>query len=389
MPMAELIRLAASNDGEEQRLPRNVEAEAAFLGALMIDNRIIEDVSIKLRPEHFFEPLHGRIFEQILRLIDRNMLVTPVTLKPLFENDETMKELGGPGYLVKLTADGAGLIGARDFAQQIYDLALLRELVSVGRGLVEGALDTSDAVDPKAQIEQAEAQLYKVAEGEGETGSMKSFLAASTEAIKNVEKALNSGGHLSGVTTGLDSINAKCGGLHNSDLIILAGRPGMGKTSLATNIAFNAAQRWLRDEEDGIPPEKASVPRPPFSASKCRPTSLQRVSLPNSRGSVPKHCAWARSAAKISANCHAQAATCNRCRSISMTPRRSPSPACAPARAPAAQAWHRPDRHRLSAATAGLLAQQRQPRQRNLRNFARPENAGKGIAGTGDRAFAA
>ncbi len=175
-----------------------------------------------------------------------------------------MKELGGPGYLVKLTADGAGLIGARDFAQQIYDLALLRELVSVGRGLVEGALDTSDAVDPKAQIEQAEAQLYKVAEGEGETGSMKSFLAASTEAIKNVEKALNSGGHLSGVTTGLDSINAKCGGLHNSDLIILAGRPGMGKTSLATNIAFNAAQRWLRDEEDGIPPEKASVPRPPF-----------------------------------------------------------------------------------------------------------------------------
>ncbi|MEN9393245.1 MAG: hypothetical protein RLZZ104_1588, partial [Pseudomonadota bacterium] len=234
--MAEPIRLAASNDGEEQRLPRNVEAEAAFLGALMIDNRILEDVSIKLRPEHFFEPLHGRIYDQILRLIDRNMLVTPVTLKPLFESDETMRELGGPGYLVRLTADGSGLIGARDFAQQIYDLALLRELVSVGRGLVAGALDTSDVVDPKAQIEQAEAQLYKVAEGEGETGSMKSFLAASTEAIKNVEKALNSGGHLSGVTTGLDSINAKCGGLHNSDLIILAGRPGMGKTSLATNI---------------------------------------------------------------------------------------------------------------------------------------------------------
>lgn len=254
--MAEPIRLAASNDGEEQRLPRNVEAEAAFLGALMIDNRILEDVSIKLRPEHFFEPLHGRIYDQILRLIDRNMLVTPVTLKPLFESDETMKELGGPGYLVRLTADGSGLIGARDFAQQIYDLALLRELVSVGRGLVAGALDTSDVVDPKAQIEQAEAQLYKVAEGEGETGSMKSFLAASTEAIKNVEKALNSGGHLSGVTTGLDSINAKCGGLHNSDLIILAGRPGMGKTSLATNIAFNAAQRWLRDREDGIPEEK-------------------------------------------------------------------------------------------------------------------------------------
>ncbi len=254
--MAEPIRLAASNDGEPQKLPRNVEAEAAFLGAILIDNRIIEDVSIKLQPAHFFEPLHGRIFEQILRLIDRNMLVTPVTLKPFFEADESIKELGGPSYLVRLTADGAGLLGARDFAQQIYDLALLRELVSVGRTLVENALDTSEDVDPKGQIELAESALYKVAEGEGETGSTKSFLTASTEAIRNVEKALQSGGHLSGVTTGLTSVNSKVGGLHNSDLVILAGRPGMGKTSLVTNIAFNAAQRWVREQEDGIPPEK-------------------------------------------------------------------------------------------------------------------------------------
>jgi replicative DNA helicase len=262
--LAEPIRLAAANEAEPQRLPRNVEAEAAFLGALLIDNRIIEDVSLKLHPDHFFEPLHGKIYEQIRKLIDRNMLVTPVTLKPLFESDEAMKELGGPGYLVKLTADGSGLIGARDFAQQIYDLALLRELVTVGRTLVENALDTSEAVDPKAQIEQAEGALYKVAEGEGETGSMKSFLMASTEAIKNVEKALNSGGHLSGVTTGLDGINSKCGGLHNSDLIILAGRPGMGKTSLATNIAFNAAQRWMRDREDGIEESKGAGAKTAF-----------------------------------------------------------------------------------------------------------------------------
>jgi replicative DNA helicase len=254
--MAEPIRLAAVNEIEPQRLPRNIEAEAAFLGAILIDNRIIEDVSIKLQPGHFFEPLHGRIFDQVLRLIDRNMLVTPVTLKPFFDADEAMQELGGPGYLVRLTADGAGLIGARDFAQQIYDLALLRELVSVGRTLVDNALDTSDTVDPKGQIEAAESALYKVSEGEGETGSMKSFLMASTDAIRNVEKALQSGGSLSGVTTGLNSINSKCGGLHNSDLVILAGRPGMGKTALATNIAFNAAQRWLREREDGIEESK-------------------------------------------------------------------------------------------------------------------------------------
>jgi replicative DNA helicase len=262
--MAEPIRLAAVNEGEPQKLPRNVEAEAAFLGAIMIDNRIIEDISIKLQPDHFFEPLHGRIYDQILRLIDRNMLVTPVTLKPFFEADPSIVELGGPSYLVKLTADGAGLLGARDFAQQIYDLALLRELVSVGRNLVDNALDTSVDVDPKGQIEAAESALYKVAEGEGETGSMHSFLSASTAAIKNVEKALQSGGHLSGVTTGLTSVNTKVGGLHNSDLIILAGRPGMGKTSLVTNIAFNAAQRWLREQEDGIPPEKGVGARVAF-----------------------------------------------------------------------------------------------------------------------------
>jgi len=255
--MAEPLRMMpAAQTAEIPALPQNIEAEAALLGAMMIDNRLCEDVQIKLRPEHFFEPLHGRIYEQILRLVDRNMIANPVTLRPLFEGDEAMKELGGPAYLAQLTGSGAALIGARDFATQIYDLALLRALVGVGRGMVESAMDTSDEVDPKTQIEQAEVALYKVAEEGGEQGSTKSFLQAATEAVKNAERALNSGGHVSGITTGLDSLNAKMGGLHRSDLIILAGRPGMGKTSLATNIAFNAAQRMMREKEDGIPENK-------------------------------------------------------------------------------------------------------------------------------------
>src|SRR3546814_9536309 len=139
---------------------------------------------------------------------------------------------------------------------QIYDLARLRELVDVGRTMVEGALDTSESVDPQAQIEEAETALYRVAGGEAEMGSVKSFSAASLTALQAAERALNSGGHLSGITTGIASINAKIGGMHNSDLMILAGRPGMGKTSLATNIAYNAAERFRRDEDDGIPPEK-------------------------------------------------------------------------------------------------------------------------------------
>lgn len=238
-------------------LPQNIEAEAALLGALMIDNRIAEDIQLKLSPAHFHEPVHGRIYEAILKLLDKNMVANPVTLRPLFESDEAMRILGGPAYLAQLTGNGAALIGARDFAAQIYDLALLRELVSVGRNMAERAFDTSEAVDPKSQIEEAEVALYKVSEGGGDSGSVVTFAQATKAAVMMAEKALNAGGGLSGVTTGLDSVNAKMGGLHHSDLLILAGRPGMGKTALATNIAYNAAARWMRDAQDGIDPAKS------------------------------------------------------------------------------------------------------------------------------------
>jgi replicative DNA helicase len=255
--MADPIRLIPVDNVSTPELPHNVEAEAALLGALMIDNRIAEDVQIRLRSEHFYEPVHGRLYDAILKLIDRNMVANPVTLKPMFEADEAIKVLGGPGYLAQLTGSGAALIGARDFATQIYDLALLRELVSVGRDMATRALDTSEAITPKEQIEEAEVALYRVAEQGGESGSVKTFGQATRMAVELAEKALNAGGGLSGVTTGLDTVNAKTGGLHHSDLVILAGRPGMGKTALATNFAFNAARRWVRDEEDGIEPAKS------------------------------------------------------------------------------------------------------------------------------------
>ena len=240
---------------EPQQLPRNVEAEAAMLGAMMIDNRLADDLLDRLEPAHFYEPLHGRVFAAIRTLRSNDMLATPVTLRPMFEADEAMKELGGPAYLAGLTGSGAGLIGARQFATQIYDLAMLRALVTVGRTLVDRAMDTSEEVNPRAQIEAAEEELFKVAADGGAESSVKSFAQATTLAVKMAERALNSGGNLSGVTTGIDAINAKIGGMHHSDLMILAGRPGMGKTSLATNIAFNAAQRWMRDQADGIAPK--------------------------------------------------------------------------------------------------------------------------------------
>jgi replicative DNA helicase len=232
-------------------LPSNIEAEAAFLGAALIDNRVLEELRTPIRPEHFFEPLHQRIFDRILKLVDRNATASPVTLKPYFESDEALGALGGTTYLAQLTADGQGLLAPGELAEQIYDLALLRELVSVGRGLVEGALDTSENVAPMDRIAQAEADLFQVAEGATTGSDASSFKDASLIAIKMAEAAMNSGGGLSGKTTGLEVIDQKTAGLHNSDLVILAGRPGMGKTSLATNIAFNCAEEHLQWQQDG------------------------------------------------------------------------------------------------------------------------------------------
>ena len=246
-PTAESTALPAG-----QRLPANIEAEAAFLGAVLIDNRVLEDLPVALRSEHFFEPIHQRIFERVLKLLDRSAVATPVTLKPYFDSDPALIQLGGITYLAGLTADGQGLLAPRELAQQIYDLALLRELVSVGRQLVEGALDTSDEVAPMERIEQAEADLFRVAEGASNTSEASSFGQATNKALGMIETAINSGGHVSGKTTGLTTLNERIGGLHDSDLIILAGRPGMGKSSLATNIAFNCADRLLRDRRDGV-----------------------------------------------------------------------------------------------------------------------------------------
>ena len=242
------------HQGESGRsLPSNIEAEAAFLGAVLIDNRVIEELQTPIGPQHFHAPIHGRIYERILALIDRNATASPVTLKPYFEGDEDLSELGGTTYLAQLTADGQGLLAPRDLAQQIYDLALLRELVTVGRDLVEGALDTSETVEPMRQIEAAEASLFAVAEGATSGSEASNFRSAALTALKLAETAMNSGGGVSGKTTGLDSIDEKTAGLHDSDLIILAGRPGMGKSSLAMNIAFNCAYEHMRHQREGGP----------------------------------------------------------------------------------------------------------------------------------------
>ena len=227
-------------------LPHNIEAEQQLLGAILTNNDIYDRVSSLVRAEHFFEPVHRRIFDIAAARIQKNALASPVTLKAFMEEDAGLKELGGPAYLVRIAGAAIASYAARDYAQMIYDLAVRRDLIQLGRDISARAALVEVSSEPKEQIVEAEQRLYKLGEqGVAERG-FQSFLRAVTEAVNIANAAYQRDGGLAGISTGLVDLDKKLGGLHPSDLVILAGRPSMGKTSLATNIAFNIAKAYKR-----------------------------------------------------------------------------------------------------------------------------------------------
>lgn len=231
---------------ETDNLPHNIEAEQQLLGAILTNNDIYDRIASVVKPAHFFDPVHQRIFERAAARILKNALASPVTLKPFFEEDAGLKELGGPAYLVRLAGAAISAYAARDYAQMIYDLAVRRELISLGRDIAAAAAKVEIENEPKEQIIEAEQRLYKLGEqGVAERG-FQSFLKAVTDAVNHANAAYQRDGGLAGISTGLVDLDKKLGGLHPSDLLILAGRPSMGKTSLATNIAFNIAKAHKR-----------------------------------------------------------------------------------------------------------------------------------------------
>ncbi len=231
--------------------PHNLEAEQALLGAILVNNEAAQKVQGFLLPEHFYEPVHGRIYEAVLRLSDKNQIADPVKLKPFFEHDEALKDVGGAQYLVRLAASAATIINAEDYGRNLYDLALRRDLIGIGEMMVIDAYDAPVDEEASEQIAEAEKKLFDLAEmGQADSGAQ-TFSKALRTAVENIENAYRDPDSLSGITTGLKSLNEMMGGLHASDLTILAGRPAMGKTALATNIAFNAAKRYADDREDG------------------------------------------------------------------------------------------------------------------------------------------
>ncbi len=238
---------AQSSDNPHYRaLPHNAEAEQGLLGALLVDNRSHEKVADLLRAEHFFLPVHQRIFTAINQFIERGQTASPVTLKGYFEEDEDLKELGGGVYLADLAGSIVSIINVYDYAKTIYELFMRRELIALGEDVVNDAHSLKLESSATDTIEEAESRLFSLAENGESTGGFVSLRDSVLVSIEIAEKAFKNKGHVTGFTTGLRDMDKQLGGFHPSDLLILAGRPSMGKTALATNMAFNSARAYAK-----------------------------------------------------------------------------------------------------------------------------------------------
>lgn len=239
-----------NKDVEEKKieLPQNIEAEQALIGAILINNKIFEKISEFLKDYHFADSIHGKIYTVCSKLINRGHVADPITLKDYFSQSGELEEIGGHKYLFELTEKSSPAINAEYYGQIIQDKFIRRQLIDVGYEVVNDAC--VDDLDSNAfdQIEAAEKHLFEIA-NESETGSgPQDFATALTASLENIEMAYQKDGNISGVSTGLTDLDGKLGGLNKSDLLILAGRPAMGKTALATNIAFNVADILSKDE---------------------------------------------------------------------------------------------------------------------------------------------
>jgi replicative DNA helicase len=232
--------------------PHNIEAEQSLLGAILVNNDAFYRVSDFLEPKHYFEPLHQTIYETASSLIRMGKIATPVTLKTFLPADTDVGGMTIGQYLARLAAEATTIINAQDYGRTIYDLALRRDLIGIGEDMVNVAYDAPVDFAPRAQIEDAERRLYELAESGRYDGGFQKFSQALAVAVDLAAKAFQRDGKLSGISTGMRDLDTKMGGLQHSDLIIVAGRPGMGKTSLATNVAYNVAKAYVGEvQADG------------------------------------------------------------------------------------------------------------------------------------------
>ena len=231
-------------------MPHNEEAEQALLGAMLVNNDVLNRVEDFLEAEHFYIPVHGRIYEAVQRIVEKAQIANPITLKAFFDNDEALAEVGGAGYLAKLAASAATIINAAEYGKQIHEHFIRRELIAIGEDMVNDVFEHSVDVDAEGQIEQAEKQLFDLAESGNHSSDFRSFKDVAVLALGTMEAAFRKDAGMSGTSTGLRDLDDQLGGLHRSDLVILAARPGMGKTSIVTNISFDIAKRYRTDVDE-------------------------------------------------------------------------------------------------------------------------------------------
>jgi replicative DNA helicase len=238
------LRNVSNDDTGTSRIPSNLPAEQALLGALLYDNSAFERLGDNLQPRHFHEPFHQRMFEAVQTAIRKGQLADPILLAEQFKGDPAFEELGGVRYLANLVDIAPPAANAPDYARSVYDLALRRDLIRIGGDISTLAAQPDAEQDARDQIEQAEQQLFELAEAGGVTSGFVSFSTALQGAVAMAAEAHSRDGGLAGLSTGLVDLDQKIGGLHPSDLLILAGRPSMGKSALACNIAFDVAKHY-------------------------------------------------------------------------------------------------------------------------------------------------
>ena len=236
---------------EENKLPSNIDAEQALIGSVLVNNDIIDEISNIVNAGKFFDPIHKKIYEVIENLNNKGMIANPITLKNYFENDSGLSEVGGVDYLVKLTRFSSSIKQAIDYAKIIHEMYVKRELILISDGISDEAKDDQTDKSGENIIEDAEKSLFDLAERGNFSQTFLKFNQALDQTIEMATLAMKSDHGIVGVPTGLTDLDEKLGGLHKSDLIIIAGRPSMGKTALATNIAYYAAKNMQENNEKG------------------------------------------------------------------------------------------------------------------------------------------
>ena len=243
----------SKNLNKIQEIPSNIEAEQHLLGSVLVNNDIIDEISNTINFEKFYDPIHLKIYEVIENLNSKGMVANPITLKNYFEKNQGLDDVGGVEYLVKLTRFSSSVKQAIDYAKIVHENYVKRELIKISQHIKDDTLNVEEDKTSEIIIEDAEKLLFDLAERGSFSQSFMKFNSALDQSITMAEQAMKNDQGIVGVPTGLTDLDEKLGGLHKSDLVIIAGRPSMGKTALATNIAYHAAKNiQLKGEKSSI-----------------------------------------------------------------------------------------------------------------------------------------